>query len=82
MMGSTYNGQFEPVERVDGVLEEIFQVGWGPQPKSEFSSWAGGRGESSGGWRSGRQARGCRCAAAAARSRLPRLLCCAAGAGV
>ncbi|PRW60590.1 Glutamate decarboxylase [Chlorella sorokiniana] len=29
MMGSTYNGQFEPVERVDAVLEEIFQEhGW------------------------------------------------------
>ena len=26
MMGSTYNGQFEPVERVDAVLEEIFPV--------------------------------------------------------
>lgn len=26
MMGSTYNGQFEPVERVDAVLEEIFLV--------------------------------------------------------
>ena len=26
MMGSTYNGQFEPVERVDTVLEDIFLV--------------------------------------------------------
>jgi len=26
MMGSTYNGQFEPVEREDAVLEDIFQV--------------------------------------------------------
>lgn len=27
MMGSTYNGQFEPVERVDSVLEGLWQVG-------------------------------------------------------
>lgn len=26
MMGSTYNGQFEPVERVDAVLEDVFHV--------------------------------------------------------
>lgn len=41
MMGSTYNGQYEPVEEVDRALEEIKKVGCSRRGGSRLSNPSG-----------------------------------------
>jgi glutamate/tyrosine decarboxylase-like PLP-dependent enzyme len=42
MMASTYTGQYEPVQEVDRVLEEIKQVGWQQMFKHGYTGWLAG----------------------------------------